>query len=88
MVYVASFDHNVYALDAITGAKIWNFSTGKQIYSSPAVVNGIIYFASYSGIVYAVGQPTSNNFYYVVAAAIAVAVIIIGAVVFLIKWRR
>ncbi len=53
IVYIASFDHNVYALDALTGAKTWNFSTGKQIYSSPAVADGVVYIGSNDKNVYA-----------------------------------
>lgn len=47
VVYIGSEDKNVYALDANTGAKLWNYTTGANInYSSPAVVNGVVYIGS------------------------------------------
>ena len=46
MVYVGSYDHQVYALDATSGILVWNFTTGNIINSSPAVLNGIVYLGS------------------------------------------
>ena len=45
IVYVGSDDGNLYALDASTGAKVWNFTAGGLLKSvtSPAVANGIVY---------------------------------------------
>ena len=39
VVYLGSSDHNVYALDAMNGTKIWNFTTGGIVNSlrSPMV---------------------------------------------------
>jgi len=45
-VYVGSLDGKVYCLDALTGAHIWNYTTG-QVYSSPAVSDGRVYVGSY-----------------------------------------
>ena len=53
---LASLDNKTYALNAQTGAFLWSYQTGGNIYSSPAVVNGVAYFGSYDGNVYAVGQ--------------------------------
>lgn len=36
------------------GSKMWAFSTGKLVNSSPTVANGIVYFGSYDGYLYAV----------------------------------
>ena len=36
VVYIASFDHNVYAINAKDGTQIWNFSTHGTIYSFPS----------------------------------------------------
>ena len=41
MVYVGSEDNNVYALNATTGAKLWSYTTGGEVLSSPAVANGV-----------------------------------------------
>jgi outer membrane protein assembly factor BamB len=37
VVVVGSYDHNVYALDARTGARLWRFTTGGGVYSTPVV---------------------------------------------------
>jgi glucose dehydrogenase len=43
VVYVGSVDHNVYALKASSGAKLWSFRTGGQVlFSAPAVANGVV----------------------------------------------
>jgi outer membrane protein assembly factor BamB len=44
-VYVASNDHNVYALDATTGTARWAYDTG-DIASSPTVADRTVYVAS------------------------------------------
>ena len=38
MLFTASFDHQVYALNAVTGDLVWNFTTGNPIDSSPAIL--------------------------------------------------
>ena len=43
----AVLDGNVYALDAATGAKLWSYTTGEEVESSPAVANGVVYVGSY-----------------------------------------
>ncbi len=53
IVYVSSQDHKLYALDAITGAILWTYTTGDAIDSSPAVANGMVYVGSFDGKVYA-----------------------------------
>ena len=42
IVYVGSYDHSVYALNATSGAKLWSFATGGEVYSSPAVKKGVV----------------------------------------------
>jgi len=55
-------DYNVYALNATTGAKLWNYGTGNGLISSPAVANGVVYVGGFSNMVYAIGnQPVSTN---------------------------
>jgi outer membrane protein assembly factor BamB len=55
VVYVGSDDHNIYALDARTGAKLWSYSNtaGFPILSSPVVVNGVVYVGAEGSILYA-----------------------------------
>jgi outer membrane protein assembly factor BamB len=58
VVYVGSFDGNVYALSAATGAKLWSFTTGGFVVSSPAVADGVVYVGSGDGNVYALNAAT------------------------------
>lgn len=53
-VYIGSYDANVYALSAETGAERWSFQTSGKIESSPTVVNGTVYIGNNDGILYAV----------------------------------
>ena len=46
VVYVGSYDKNLYAIDAMTGAEKWRFKTGNYVGSSPAVSNGVVYVGS------------------------------------------
>ena len=53
MVYVCSWDGNLYALSAATGAILWSYTTGNIVDSSPAVVNGVVFAGSWDGNLYA-----------------------------------
>jgi outer membrane protein assembly factor BamB len=54
MIYFGSvFRGGVFALDAATGSKIWNYITGGEVTSSPAVAYGRVYFESGDGNIYA-----------------------------------
>jgi outer membrane protein assembly factor BamB len=44
-----------YALSAKTGAKLWSYTTGGGVYTSPSVSNGLVYVGSDDGNVYALG---------------------------------
>jgi outer membrane protein assembly factor BamB len=57
VVYVGSFDGNVYTLNARTGAKLWQFTTGAEVTSSPAVSDGVVYIGSLDNNVYAFSDP-------------------------------
>ena len=54
VAYVGSQDHNLYAIDAISGVKKWAYQTENIIYSSPAVVGGVVYIGSLDGNLYAI----------------------------------
>jgi len=56
VVYVGSKDTNVYALDAKTGSSLWHYNTGGAIYTSPQVVNGVLY----AGVASSVSTVTNN----------------------------
>jgi outer membrane protein assembly factor BamB len=45
VVYFGADDDNVYAVNTVTGGELWRFQTGGYVnYSSPAVVNGMVYW--------------------------------------------
>ena len=75
----------VSAFNATTGGQIWNFSTGNQIVSSPAVYDGAVYIASQDGYFYAIGEPLSGV---VLVAVVAVAVIVIVGVLVMVFRKR
>jgi eukaryotic-like serine/threonine-protein kinase len=54
-------DKKLYAIDAITGVKKWDFLTGGAIYSSPIASNGIVYFGSSDYKLYALDATTGVN---------------------------
>ena len=55
VIYIGSWDSNVYGFNATSGAKLWNYPTGGAVVSSAAVVNGIVYVGSNDHVVYALG---------------------------------
>ncbi len=62
ILYVGSLDYRLYALKTSDGTPVWKVKTGDQVYSSPALANGVIYVASNDGNIYAYnaaagGQP-------------------------------
>jgi len=61
IVYIGSGDHNVYALDAHTGALRWKFATGNVVHASPAVSNGVVYIGSWDRNMYALNASTGHE---------------------------
>jgi outer membrane protein assembly factor BamB len=60
-VYVGSFDGNLYAVDADTGAQKWEFDIGSDIRSSATVANGTVYVGSTGGALYAIDAETGTQ---------------------------
>ena len=58
VVYVGSFDRNIYALKASTGALLWKYTTGNEVNCAPAVANGVVYVVSGDDNVYALNAAT------------------------------
>ncbi len=58
VLYIGSGDHNVYAIDAATGALRWKFTTGNVVHASPAVAGGIVYVGSWDRYFYALDART------------------------------
>jgi outer membrane protein assembly factor BamB len=53
VLYVGSWDENVYAVDARTGRARWSFQTGDEVKGAAAYGKGTVFIASYDGNVYA-----------------------------------
>ncbi|HEX7407839.1 MAG TPA: PQQ-binding-like beta-propeller repeat protein [Candidatus Binatia bacterium] len=64
-LYLGSSNHNLYAIDKVTGAIVWTVETGDAIESSPAVaINGdqrIVVVGSNDGNVYFVEDKVDSN---------------------------
>src|SRR5260370_1937663 len=54
VVYIASTNSTLAALDARSGQLLWQFRTDGALYSSPAVRDGMGYIGALDGFVYAV----------------------------------
>jgi outer membrane protein assembly factor BamB len=59
-LYVGSWDHKVYAIDAKTGHKRWSFETDEQANTSAAYWRGTIYIATDGGSLYALSARTGR----------------------------
>jgi outer membrane protein assembly factor BamB len=59
-LYFGSWDHNVYAVNAATGKKIWSFGADDQVNTSAAYWRGRIYIASDGGTLYALSARTGR----------------------------
>jgi len=54
VVYIASTNGILAALDARSGHVLWQFRAGGALFSSPSVQNGVVYIGALDGFVYAV----------------------------------
>ncbi len=59
-VFIGSYDHNLYALNATTGILIWKYDADGGIFSSPAVNNGKV-FVSSPGKIQALNASNGNQ---------------------------
>jgi len=55
-VFVGSQDGNLYCFERGSGALVWNYTTEGYVYSSPALWDGVVFFASTDGTMNAVGD--------------------------------
>ena len=58
VLYVGSWDDNLYALSITSGVVLWKAHSKARIFSSPAIANGVVYFASFDKYIYAVNAST------------------------------
>ncbi|MBN1660959.1 MAG: PQQ-binding-like beta-propeller repeat protein [Anaerolineae bacterium] len=56
VVYIGSYDHNLYALDAQKGSFVWKFPTEGGIASTPCLYEDMIIIGSEDGHVYALSR--------------------------------
>ncbi len=61
VVYFASLDGTVYALDARAGWAIWRFRMGKGSISSPYVTDGLVFVGSADNNIYAIDTGTAKE---------------------------
>jgi eukaryotic-like serine/threonine-protein kinase len=59
-VYIGSFDKKLYALDAATGGKKWEFLAGGAVIASPVIDGGTAYFGSFNRSFYAVDASSGD----------------------------
>ncbi len=59
-LYFGSWDHNVYAIDARTGRRIWSFQADNEVNTSAAYWKRTIYIASDGGTLYALNARTGK----------------------------
>ncbi|HUJ27076.1 MAG TPA: PQQ-binding-like beta-propeller repeat protein [Myxococcales bacterium] len=60
VVYVASLDTHLSAIDAATGKEKWSFKSSQPIRSSPAIAGGLVYFVSSAGSLAALDAATGK----------------------------
>ena len=84
VVYVGSFDRNLYALDARTGARIWSFPTGGSVFSSPAVAGNVVYVGSDDHNVYALNARTGAKIWnFLTGSAVVSSPTVVGRTVYI-----
>jgi hypothetical protein len=59
-LFVGTWDHNVYAINAKNGRKIWSFQADNQVNSSAAYWRGRIFIGSDGGTLYALSAKTGK----------------------------
>jgi outer membrane protein assembly factor BamB len=59
--YVGAGDGRLVALDASTGAVLWEFPAGDSIVAAPLVAGGRVFFGSFDGRVYAVDAASGSQ---------------------------
>jgi eukaryotic-like serine/threonine-protein kinase len=76
IAYVGSGDGNLYALNALTGAKIWTYAPtgGLDLWMNPAVSNGIVYLYAGDGNVYALDASTGAKIWQALGGQVSVVV--------------
>ena len=62
IAYVGGHDRKIHALDAVTGAHLWEFAEATSGYdTNPLVVNGTVFAGNRDGYIYAIGAQGTPN---------------------------
>ncbi len=61
VVYIGSNDHDLYAIDAVSGAERWRYPTDESVTSSPAVDSGMVYVGCNDTYLHAVDAATGQR---------------------------
>ena len=61
IIYLASANGTVYALEAVEGYKMWSYDTGEQIWSTPAVAGDTLFIGSFDKKLYALDTSDGNQ---------------------------
>ncbi|WP_317065036.1 PKD domain-containing protein [Methanoculleus caldifontis] len=61
IVYIGSSDANVYAIDAATGVKVWNYAMENVVWSSACVSGGVLYVGSADNSLHAIDIATGTK---------------------------
>jgi outer membrane protein assembly factor BamB len=54
VIYLGSLDHNLYAINALTGTLKWHFAANGSIFEPPMISQGKAYIGSYDGYIYVI----------------------------------
>jgi outer membrane protein assembly factor BamB len=85
LVVLGSGDHNVYALDAKTGAVRWTGTSGYVFTATPAIGNGVVVIGDQGGNIDGFALATGKPLWSVGAGAIDVAAVIAGNTAYLVS---
>ncbi|HUW46962.1 MAG TPA: PQQ-binding-like beta-propeller repeat protein, partial [Dehalococcoidia bacterium] len=61
IVYAGCLDGRVYAIEAKTGEKLWEFDSGNPIVSSPVLMENLLIVANEAGNVYVINPETGDS---------------------------
>jgi hypothetical protein len=82
-----SDDSKVYALNAATGTLVWNYATGGAVWSSPAVIDGVVYVGSDDNKTYCLNASTGAHIWdYTTGGAVESSPAVAGGMVFVGSW--
>jgi outer membrane protein assembly factor BamB len=60
-LYFGCTDGSVYGLDTTTGDKKWQFTTGGELWSTPAIDNNTLFIGSFDKKIYAIDIPSQSR---------------------------